>query len=57
MLSMLLQMSNRDDVRAMTRGRIIFATIIAFGMMAVPAKAETVQVTIDKHSYLRHHSR
>jgi hypothetical protein len=31
----------------MRRGRISLATIIAFGMMVVPAKAETVQVTID----------
>jgi plastocyanin len=48
MLSMLLQMSNRDDVRAMTPGRIIFAAAIAFALLSVPASAETIQVTMDK---------
>ena len=32
----------------MTPGRISFAATIAFALLSVPARAETIQVTIDK---------
>jgi plastocyanin len=32
----------------MTPGRISLAACIAFGLLSVPAQAETIQVTIDK---------
>jgi len=41
-------MSNKDEVHAMTPGRISYAATIAFALLSVPATAETIQVTIDK---------
>ena len=32
----------------MTPGRISLATVLVFGLLFVPARAETIQVTIDK---------
>jgi plastocyanin len=41
------QISNRPNF-VMTRGRISLFACLAFGLLSVPARADTIQVTIDK---------